>query len=139
MDNQSAFTLMVQHLRTQGGPSSTGSNQCFYRHADGIRRCAVGVLISDADYHPTFENQPVESLADCPSLGGITVDLLRAMQSAHDVTAISVRGSKWAKRMEDQYVVIAKHFNLVVPMHPCWVSQEHTPAQIVNTQTAQLV
>ena len=139
MTNQDAFTLMVQHLRTQGGPSSSGSNRCFYRHADGIRRCAVGVLISDADYHPTFENQPVELLPGCPSLDGITVDLLRAMQTAHDVTAIYVRGGKWAKRMEDQYVVIAKHFNLVVPMHPCEAPQEHIPAQVVDIQTAQLV
>lgn len=129
MDNQSAFTLMVQHLRTQGAPSMGDDRNCLYRHPDGVRRCAVGVLISTTEYNPLYENLSVEGLAGLESLQGIEVSLLRAMQSAHDLTALSVTGSEWAKRMEDQYVVIAKKFDLLVPLHPCGVPQatpQHT-------------
>ena len=137
MTNQKAFTLMVQHLRTQGEPSRDDSgNLCLYRHKDGVKRCAVGVLIPDSEYHPKYEGNVVGFLHDnfkIPSLQGLNLDLLENMQNAHD--DIEHR-KEWRTWMEVVYVRIAKDFGLEVPPHPCATTQDtpnELPTYTLNT------
>lgn len=129
MDNQQAFNTVVQHLRTQGAPSETynpksGGNLCVYRHPDGVRRCAVGVLIPDEYYTPQMENKAVGTLqlnGLAPFLRGISSDMLVDLQDAHDWTCSTVE--EWRQYMEEKYIVIAERFGLTVPPHPCAVEQ----------------
>lgn len=58
---QEVFDLVVEHLFTQGRPAYDGSQGCMYRTYDGLR-CAVGVLIPDDLYHPSFETIEVRVL-----------------------------------------------------------------------------
>lgn len=128
MDNQTAFTTMVQHLRTQGAPSigtdDDGNKGCYYRHPDGIKRCAVGVLISDEDYKDKYEGNNAFMVSNnIASLQNIDLDLLSIMQNAHDLEASAGSIKNWATRMEECYTKIAREFNLVVPTHPCATPQ----------------
>ncbi len=132
MTNQDAFTLVVQHLRTQGGPSIDGTN-CVYRHPDGIKRCAVGVLIADDDYKVVYESNTVIILPEIPSLDGISITLLTEMQKTHDYIAVTKGSLPWAARMENAYIDIAKQFDLTVPLHPCGIPQDHTTTPEVDT------
>lgn len=124
MTNQDAFTLMVQHLRTQGGPSKDIKKGigCVYRHPDGIKRCAVGVLIPDTEYKYSFEGNTISHIYEMvPSLKSVEVSLLRHMQDAHDKEErmCQLEGLSWLEYMEQRYLVIAEWFGLTVPLHPC--------------------
>ena len=136
MTQQEAFNIMVQHLRTQGSPSyysatnnfGTG-NRCYYRHPDGIKRCAVGVLISDKDYAPALEYLSAARLVErqLASLKGLTSEFLCTMQDSHDSVAALARGNDeaWRRLMEDEYIHIAKDYRLTVPQHPCQEVEHH--------------
>jgi hypothetical protein len=128
MDNQTAFNTVVQHLRTQGaqslGPYKTAKGEdsytCYYRHPDGIKRCAVGVLISDEQYHDSIENCSISHIYDSLScLHGVSLDLLKDLQYAHDSERHKeTPGYTWLKYMEDAYKIIATRYQLTIPTHP---------------------
>ena len=137
MTKQEAFTLMVQHLRTQAAPSFTtgkdGEVHCLYRHPDGIKRCAVGVLLSDADYRPTLENKGIGGvLAFYPHLRQLAplnsttciygyFGMLQQMQNLHDSVLDSQGNIKkdFLNLWEDGFKNIARDHDLIVPEHPC--------------------
>lgn len=133
MTNQEVFTKVVQHLRTQGVPSEAdapGGRRCLYRHTDGIRRCAVGVLIPDSEYKPEMEIQYLSKVAIIPSLRFLDFSLLERLQVAHDGTPLP--GYTWRESMEWHYQEIARDFKLQVPPHPCLeesTNESHQPSR----------
>jgi hypothetical protein len=130
---QELFDKAVAHLRQQGDhararndyhlPQDMGS--CRYRTADG-KKCAIGCLISDADYTPDLEFKNVNALwcmakDDHPLTEAIKGDFrklllehdvkfLSALQAIHD--ANNVYG--WEKAIEN----VAAQYKLTVPVKP---------------------
>ena len=153
MTKQDAFTLMVQHLRTQGAPSFTykdGSLNCLYRHPDGIKRCAVGVLIMDKDYTRNIENKGVGGLLiDHPHLGWLAplnymdedssgIGFLQRMQSLHD-SVIKIDGTikeGFLDLWENGFRKIARDHGLSVPEHPC---KDKGTVEVAVTQAETLM
>lgn len=122
MTDQEAFNIMVQHLRTQGAQSLQPGRGCLYRHPDGVRRCAVGVLIPDEQYQSSLEDNTVEMIYEkVPALHSINLRMLSMMQDAHDSRRMvgSRTTISWAHFMEEEYKEIAQEFGLTVPPHPC--------------------
>ena len=135
MTKQEAFTLMVQHLRTQAIPSvishDEGGVNCLYRHPDGIRRCAVGVLIPDKDYSTDLEGKGVGGLLiDHPHLAWLAplnhrgmdgpFGMLHQMQNLHD--SVVNQGNietNFLDHWEQGFTNIARAHGLIVPEHPC--------------------
>jgi hypothetical protein len=89
-DNQRAFDVAVRQLKKQGCRSTLGVG-CAYRGANGSM-CAVGALIADEHYCPSFEGNDVISLVigdkirAAVSRSGYCVSpaLLSDLQDAHD-------------------------------------------------------
>ena len=144
MTNQDAFTTVVQHLRTQGAPSySSKHGGCSYRADDGIRRCAVGVLIPDAQYSPQMEGRTLEvsdeeqliigmrGLTPIPVPEGVSREMMRQLQLVHDMAVagpvfkqdlihrqpLYVREG-FLEGWEKGFKAIARVWNLEVPPHP---------------------
>lgn len=64
MTAQEIFNTVVAHLRQQKKRAmvyneDNGLAQCLYRAPDGLK-CAVGCLIPDGAYKPSFEGNAVE-------------------------------------------------------------------------------
>ena len=90
-DNQRAFDVAVRELKKQGGRSVNDDEGCMYRGTNGSM-CAVGALIADEHYCPSFEGNGVSS----PDLGDkiraavarsgycVSPSLLSELQRAHD-------------------------------------------------------
>ena len=84
---QDLFNTAYAGLKAQGFKQSLGSRgHCQYRGEDGCK-CAVGHLIPDERYNPSFEGNgvtytPISSAAGVEEVGGIL--FLREMQVAHD-------------------------------------------------------
>ena len=84
MDNQEAFNFIGAHLLTQRAQSRDPSG-CRYRGPNGTK-CAVGALIPDDQYDPTFEGSPVGAIQDdTPALEGLDFQLLSQLQNIHDL------------------------------------------------------
>jgi hypothetical protein len=58
---QAIFNRVARHLFAQGRQSLCEGDVCAYR-GDGGTRCAVGVLITDEEYHPRMEGHDVNAL-----------------------------------------------------------------------------
>ena len=99
MNNQETFDIVAEHLMKQG-ERSVDVNGCAYRGM-GDLKCAVGVLISDADYRHSMEGE-------CPSnirlLAGFDTNLLDLLQWLHDKN----EPSYWREGL----AMIAGKFNL---------------------------
>ena len=108
MTNQEAFETMVRHLRKQGKRSTSARGiACRYRGTKGMA-CAVGVLIPDKEYSPTFEGHGAEFVAKkVPTLQSVSLDILLEMQMIHDNDAV--------KSWEDSFDSAAKRFSLTLP------------------------
>lgn len=87
MTEQEAYERMREWLGREGASKSESRNGlCVYRLGDG-NKCAVGVLIPDEEYHETFENATIDSVAEaCPSLEGLDLGFLSQAQNCHDHT-----------------------------------------------------
>jgi hypothetical protein len=90
MTAQEIFDRVWTHFVVEGNPRSMNNyGACVYRGLNGAR-CAVGVLIPDAEYRDDFEGFNAGALIrgdDCPpSLVPMRehADLLDALQIAHD-------------------------------------------------------
>ncbi len=95
---QEVFNTVVRGLRKQDAPSIGATapglpdvqlgNGCAYRGKGG-RRCAVGMLIPDDEYHVSMEGQNVALIAESsPTIHDIMVDVgekfLCHLQNVHD-------------------------------------------------------
>lgn len=109
-NNQIAFDLIVNHLRKQGKRSmrrdSEGRLGCAYRGDDGSK-CAIGVLIPDSDYLPSFEGHEAHytPIYDILEKYGYFFGMCFDMQVVHD----SVAPKDWEKAFE----IIARMYNLI--------------------------
>ena len=85
MSLQEIFDKSVGGVLAQGGLGMR-HGVCLYRAPDG-KRCAVGQLLDDGVYSPSFEALPLRSIVSRlpPSLGR-QVDLLNKLQIAHDAS-----------------------------------------------------
>ena len=82
VDAQSIFDTVAKHLATQGRKSLHPQNGCVYRSPNGDM-CAVGVLLDDEDYRPSFEGCIAKNLPLPPHLAAHRA-LLGILQFAHD-------------------------------------------------------
>ena len=110
MTNQEAFDKMVAHLRKQGKPAKQNGS-CRYRTEGGLM-CAVGCLLTDAEYKRSMEGKGVEYMLHFYKvLPGLDTNLLAEMQDTHDAYDTTT----WEARFSD----IATRFGLVyVPATP---------------------
>ena len=89
MTNKEAFDIVSAHLRSmykQSKECAVSPTKCAYRAKDG-GKCAVGVLIPDSEYKPKFESDEyslTRVLSECQSLAGLSIYLLRDLQTLHD-------------------------------------------------------
>ena len=93
MTNQEAFDKMVAHLRKQGQKAQENGT-CRYRTKEGLM-CAVGCLISDAEYKRGMEGMGVEHMmAAYEVLQDLDPPFLAEMQDTHD----AYDPADWEKR-----------------------------------------
>ncbi len=113
MTDQETFDKVVKHLFTQGRRSTAPDNgACMYRSADGLK-CAIGVLIPDEKYDPSFEGMPITRLGWLPNFEVPirNLGLLDSLQRVHD------EPQSWNERGPTDYMVsklkgIAEDFKL---------------------------
>ena len=118
MTNQEAFDKMVAHLRKQGKPAHNENGYCCYRTEGGLM-CAVGCLITDAEYKRSMEGKGVEYMLHFYEvLQDLDPLVLAEMQDTHDAWD----PSHWEKRFADT----AARFGLVYA--PATPIQPTTPA-----------
>lgn len=118
MNNQEFFTKTIEHLRRQGVKSVNLDGDCKYRlqRGDTVLMCAIGVHIPDRLYHATMEGRDVHTIKGFPRICEIFEDvdpsLLTRMQRLHD-NHPSSDSYAW----ESEYRIVAKEYNLKVPLH----------------------
>lgn len=100
---QQVFDHVVGHLRQQGVKCETltlvGKTGCSYRNTQGLA-CAAGSLIFDDDYVAAMEGTGWEDATSyLPSAYCHHVELVEALQDAHDLFALG----DW----EDKFRLIA--------------------------------
>jgi hypothetical protein len=104
VDSDDVLSYVIGHLRAQGCKSMTespiagwmGTEQefCAYRGTDkskGTTMCAVGALMTDDEYDPSWEGEPIEELLSCRDLPAALrtrlethVEMLSDLQLFHD-------------------------------------------------------
>jgi len=117
--NQEAFDAVVRHFIKQKHQSG-GGGSALYRSANG-QRCAIGALLHDNSYRPALEYFDIQLLVERGdiTIGRIDINLLSALQHAHDVVASKYVGVgsmyKYAllnPRMLAQLEIIATTYSL---------------------------
>lgn len=95
MTNREAFDTVKTHLLTQMEKSRGElGDTCMYRGTNG-RKCAIGCLIPDNEYHPSLEGAAVSSLK-LKCLQGLDRKMLSRLQSIHDIYRID----QWKGRLD---------------------------------------
>lgn len=132
MTNQEIFDKVVSHLRKQNKQAVGvfGATICQYHGPDGLK-CAVGCLIPDEFYDPSFEgvsiqarNSPLHPLLLKLGYTEAQLIFLVELQCVHD----EYYPSGW----EDCFKRVAATFNLEVPMN---ISTSSLGTQIVVPNT----
>jgi len=112
MNKQEVFNRVVVHLLKQGKqailPDSTAPVlMCAYRGKDGLK-CAVGCLIPDEEYMPSFEGCSLERVRSLSrTLQSMNGKLLKHLQYVHD----SVKPGYWYEELKEA----AECFQLTMP------------------------
>lgn len=88
MTNQEVFDKVAKHLLIQGEKSIGVADKCAYRGENG-KKCAIGCLIPDAKYDPSFEGKPLsrddaDEVLRAAGLGWHQRDLGQELQLVHD-------------------------------------------------------
>jgi hypothetical protein len=113
MTNQEAFDKMVAHLRKQGQKAKEDGS-CRYRTKDGLM-CAVGCLLTDAEYKRSMEGKGVEHMQH---LYGVLQDLdppfLAEMQDTHD----AYDPNEWEARFASTAVTYGLVYAPATPIQP---------------------
>ena len=114
MTPQEVFETVANHLFTQGQQAKNDVGHCMYRGIGGTK-CAVGILISDADYEYDMDmgfssEDLVAEFQSCPSISLMKehIQLLSALQVVHD------EDSNWesTEDMQTQLILVAATFKL---------------------------
>ena len=89
-DRSDIFDYVVLHLRKQGTRSWSKDQMCSYRGANRTM-CAVGAIMTEDEYDPSFENKAIDQLIEenllTPSLKARVepnLDMLSDLQYFHD-------------------------------------------------------
>jgi hypothetical protein len=87
--NQADFDFVMNNMIEQGRPSM-GAVGCRYR-GEGGTKCAAGFFIPDELYSEGFEGKSLidGSVQQLKCFKGKSLNLLRAMQQAHDISSES--------------------------------------------------
>lgn len=100
MTIQEAYLKIKNHLLTQNQKSISENGSYAYRGINGTK-CAIGILMSDEDYKPMYEDMSIGGLRryDIPSLNIIKEDpkLFQALQELHDTYNVS----EWKSLLKD--------------------------------------
>ena len=125
MNNQEIFNTVVNGLREQGCKSGYQNDNieefvCLYRDKDG-NKCGAGWIIADEDYTKEMEGSSFnykttpevtprvfEPLVQKMGLTGENIVLIGHLQHIHDKHEVG----EW----EEQWVLLAKNFNLEIPV-----------------------
>ena len=111
---QEVFNQSISGIVAQGGPARDSRGHCKYR-TDSGRKCAVGQVLTDEEYHLDMDN---------PKIGGavhsITLPdrlnphfyLLEDLQGIHDDTD----GDEDLPRFIADAAALAVHHNLEMPL-----------------------
>jgi len=114
---QTAFNKVWEHFVTNKAPPSMHGAYCVYRGPEG-RKCAIGVLMDDADYKPRFDSRISEAMILdkvmdlCPSLAGLDKEFANELQGAHDRYADSVL---FHAKIHADLTVLASEYDLTIP------------------------
>lgn len=114
--NQAAFTAAYLGLAAKGFERSYDAKHgCLYRGPRGLK-CAVGHLIPDEHYDPTWElgcdptitNRPaIQTLLDT-IYPGVSIPMLSRLQEAHD-------SFRTPEKMQAALADVATYFELELP------------------------
>lgn len=102
LSRQAIYDRIKQHLLSQDGEAFHTSGNCAY-HADDGKKCAVGCLIPDDKYQPSFEGLPYTGPEIKPILEEVIGrplqeddnKLLDALMYCHD----NIRVALWDKEL----------------------------------------
>ncbi len=86
MTPQEIFDKVSVHLLTQGKRALSPKGRCMYRGEEGTM-CAVGCLLDDTTYQPSFEGKGVNELVETFEMPEFFVEeepLLDELQNCHD-------------------------------------------------------
>jgi hypothetical protein len=110
LTRQEIFDKVATHLLTQGRRSMNEAGiSCAYRGEDGLK-CAIGVLIPDDQYKPSFEGYSVdggfhgETILNAANVAWDDRHFAGELQGIHD----KVRPEDWARELH----LVAAKFHL---------------------------
>lgn len=103
MSYQRAFNKVYKHLMKQNRRCENIFG-CLYRGPGGMK-CAIGVLIPDSLYNPSFEGDKIHVF--CPGLSVRRKEFYTKLQKIHDDWPIR----QWDSALKD----LAHRYNLKVP------------------------
>lgn len=128
MNNQEAFNKVYKHFITDGNPRSLSVDNfnsaieiCAYRGGNGAK-CALGCLIPDELYHPSFEGRDWSSIYHSKFndhlrinagsakklrdyFKNVNSDLLVRLQGVHDTNTLTI----------EEFQKVAAEFSLEMP------------------------
>jgi hypothetical protein len=103
---QQVFNHVARHLLVQGSPSIDGS-LCAYLTRDG-KRCAAGCLIGQDEYQSSFEGRTWWSLARDGRVPDAHMELVEALQDAHDMAAMALPLSDFVAGVTEKLEHVAR-------------------------------
>lgn len=119
---QRVYDEILNHLRTQGGPSINADRNvggCMYHGPEG-KKCAIGIYISDADYN-SVDARVREGVCASNSIilnmlpayvRSTGRDFVREMQQMHDYL-MALEGEQFLIKLEELAKIRASRFGLV--------------------------
>jgi len=138
MTLQEAFEKIWQYFVIEKhGPSmqanKCGVLECAYRGDNGAR-CAIGVLIPDAQYSRGMEQKSASAIySKVPALHSIDRILLDRLQTLHDLSASC--GSEFARVIETRLCEFACDHNLQIPGEAMPSLDFHHSHRVVAAET----
>lgn len=125
LDRPAIFEKVYRHLLAQGQPAILPEGycpRCVYRTSTGLK-CAIGVLIDDAEFEPPLNGEPLTNpdVIEMLQRSGLDVDLstddlefLIALQGAHDEG--DPQEDRWLDEVGAALARIADDYHLVLPI-----------------------
>lgn len=132
VDPTDVLIYVIDHLRAQGCKSLTespipgwmGAEQkfCAYRGIDkskGETMCAVGALMTDDEYDPSWEGEPIEELLSCRDLPAALrtrlethIEMLVDLQKFHDEQISYTEEGVFTQRSEVIVTILRKKWSI---------------------------
>ena len=114
MNKQETFDKIWSHFITHNnGPSIEEHGMCLYRSPNG-NRCAVGLLLPDSEYDPSYEGRSIHLIPYFKNLSEEDSEFLVDLQRCHDRAATSYR-SDFSDFMRKFLTEVAEDYRLETP------------------------